>query len=77
MFALSPCRFESELAIRLGVEGDIHGLRKALDELTMNRSDLELEIESLKEELIYLKMNHREVCLSMVVFWLGLPCTFL
>ncbi|KAG8446697.1 hypothetical protein GDO86_014232 [Hymenochirus boettgeri] len=53
-------KFESELAIRLGAENDIAGLRKALDDLTINKSDLELDIETLKEELIYLKRSHEE-----------------
>ncbi|XP_075071465.1 keratin, type I cytoskeletal 47 kDa-like [Mixophyes fleayi] len=53
-------KFESELTIRLGVDGDINGLRRALDELTIQKSDLEMEIEAAKEDLIYLKKNHEK-----------------
>lgn len=51
---------EAEREMRLIVESDICGMRKLIDELTLHKTDLEIQIEDLNKDLLLLKKEHQQ-----------------
>lgn len=47
--------------MRVGVEADLQGLSKVFDDLTLRKTDLEIQIEELNKDLAILQKEHQEV----------------
>ncbi|XP_048221279.1 keratin, type I cytoskeletal 20 [Perognathus longimembris pacificus] len=53
-------KFETERGMRMTVEADLQGLSKVFDDLTVQKTDLEFQIEELNKDLALLKKEHQE-----------------
>lgn len=54
-------RYENEQPFRKAAEEEISSLYKVIDEANLTKTDLEHQIESLKEELSFLTRSYEEV----------------
>ncbi|XP_044155458.1 keratin, type I cytoskeletal 19-like [Bufo gargarizans] len=53
-------KYDIELDLRRNVEADIRGLQRMLEELNMDKYDLDMKVRELEEELQQMKKNHEE-----------------
>ncbi|XP_077170549.1 keratin, type I cytoskeletal 23-like [Paroedura picta] len=53
-------KYETEKALRQSVQNDVENIRKELDNMTIIITDLEMEIEALREDHILKKKKHEE-----------------
>ncbi|XP_038181279.1 keratin, type I cytoskeletal 20-like [Arvicola amphibius] len=53
-------KFETERWMRLTLETDFQGLSKVFDDLTLQKTDLEVQIEELSKDLVLLQKEHQE-----------------
>ncbi|XP_012516200.1 PREDICTED: keratin, type I cytoskeletal 20 [Propithecus coquereli] len=53
-------KYETERGMRLTLEADLQGLNKIFDDVTLLKTDLELQIENLNRDLALLKKEHEE-----------------
>ncbi|GAB1296806.1 Keratin, type I cytoskeletal 20 [Apodemus speciosus] len=53
-------KFETERGMRITVEADLQGLSKVYDDLTLQKTDLEIQIEELTKDLALLKKEQQE-----------------
>ncbi|OCT62039.1 keratin-3, type I cytoskeletal 51 kDa [Xenopus laevis] len=53
-------KYDNVRVLHHSLEADTNGLHKVMDDLTLSKSKLQPQLESLTEELAYLKKNHEE-----------------
>lgn len=58
---------DTERQLRQSVEADIYGLRQVFDELTICKTDLEIQIEDLNKDLLLLNKEHQEEVNSQLI----------
>lgn len=51
-------KYETELAMNQSVENDIHGLCEVIKDTNVTQLQLKMEIETLREKLLFMKKNH-------------------